>query len=123
MGEDPQEELQAVFAACCNSAAVAATDAKSKGRGWQVVRRDGKDPVSVAWQSFCDNLGDGFVSSRRAKEADWASLLGVAHAVECDISPNGSSTLAIRFRVGDPRLAAAKFNEEIIPSDRPPEPP
>jgi DNA polymerase len=113
MGLDPQADLLALFEACCNPAAVEAPSSRWKGRGWRLVKRESKDPLSVAWQAVCDNLGDGFTASRRVKEADWAKVLGVPEVVECDLSPNGGSTLAVRFRCGDPRSPSLKVNEEI----------
>ena len=122
-GLDPREDLLALFRACLSPEAVAAPDATWKGRAWKLIRREAKDPLSLAWQAVCDNPGEGFTTSRRVKEADWGRLLGVGEAVECDLSPKGGSTLAIRFRCGKARSEYARYNQEIRPPDAPPDPP
>jgi len=122
MGLDPRDDLLALFNACCSKEAAPAPASTWKGRGWRLVRREAGDPVSLTWQAVCDNLGDGFATSRRVKEADWSRLLGTTEAVECDISPNGGSSLAIRFRCGDPRSKNGRFNEEIRRGPPPAEP-
>ncbi len=120
MGLDPRADLLELFAACCSPEATPAKDGKWKGRGWKLVRREGTDCLSKAWLRVCDNLGDGFTSSRRAKEVDWAQVLQVDRPVEFDSSPNGGSTLGVRFRQGKPRSPDLKVNEEIRGANRPP---
>src|SRR5262249_17527403 len=112
-GLDPKEDLLALFTACCGPKAATAPASTWKGRGWRLVRREATDPLSGAWLRVCDTPGNGFTTSRRVKEADWSRVLGTEFAVECDLSPNGGSSLAIRFRAGNPRSPSAKFNEEI----------
>lgn len=107
------DDLLQLFHACCDLKAVSAAASTWKGRGWCLVRRDGTDVVSNAWRAVCDDQGDGFVSSRRVKEIDWASALGSDEPVECDISPHGQTSLAIRFRVGDARSPKMQVNQEI----------
>lgn len=119
---DSRADLIALYRACCDAAAVAATGSTWKGRGWKLIKRTGADPLSQRWQGVCDDLGDGFISSRRVKEADWAEVLGSEEAVECDYSENGKSTLAIRFRCGDPRSPKLRVNEEIKSPPRDDEP-
>jgi DNA polymerase len=124
-GLDPTADLLALFEACCSPDAVQAPPATWKGRGWKLVRREGADRLSHCWQVLCDNTGDGFVTSRRAKETDWARLLGLDETVECDLSPNGKSALAVRFRVGSARSKHLRVNEEIRnppPAQASPEP-
>ena len=117
IGLDPKDELLTLFQVCCSGKAIAAPETTWKGRGWKYIKRDGADALSQHWQHVCDNLNDGFVNSRRVKETDWALILGVADAVECDLAPNGKSALAIRFRCGSPRSKDLKVNEEIaVPS-------
>jgi hypothetical protein len=119
IGLDPKDELLTLFRLCCSDMAIAAPDKTWKGRGWRYVKRDGADPLSRHWQRVCDNLQEGFVTSRRVKEADWAQLLGVNDAVECDLTPNGKSAVGIRFRCGKSRARDLKVNEEItvLPPD------
>lgn len=123
MGLDPRDDLLALFRACCSSQAVTASCTTWKGRGWRLIQRMASDPVSLAWQAVCDNQHEGFTTSRRVKEADWARLLDVEQVVECDISPDGNTTLAIRFRCGKSRSPQVRFNEEIQRRSPPPEPP
>jgi DNA polymerase len=123
MGLDPKADLLALFEACCSPQAIAAPSSTWKGRGWLRAQRDGADPVSRAWQAVCDNLGQGYISSRRAKEVDWAHLLGVEMPVELDISPNGGSTVGLRFRSGNPRSDKMKVNSEIRRENAPTEKP
>jgi DNA polymerase len=114
-GLDPKADLLALYDACCGPGAAPAPATSWRGPGWKLIRRDGTDTLSKRWQAVCDNTGDGFVSSRRVKEADWARLLGLSEPVECDLSPNGMSTLAIRFRMGSARSKRLKVNEELKP--------
>ncbi|NLX98220.1 MAG: hypothetical protein GXY83_18835 [Rhodopirellula sp.] len=111
------DDLLRLFHACCDPKAVLAPASTWKGRGWCLVRRDGTDIVSEAWRTVCDDPGDGFVSSRRVKEIDWASALGIDESVECDISPHGQTSLAIRFRIGDARSPKMQVNQEITRRD------
>jgi DNA polymerase len=114
LGLDPKADLVALFEACCSPTAAPAPDSTWKGRGWKLIKRDAVDALSQRWLAVCDNPGDGFVTSRRAKEADWSQVLGTADAVECDVSENGKSALAIRFRSGASRSKSLKVNEELI---------
>ncbi len=121
MGLDPRDDLLALFHACCSPQAITAPGGKWKGSGWCLVKRVGDDPVSIAWENVCDNLPDGFTTSRRVKEADWAQLLGADRPVECDISANGGSALAIRFRCGNPRSPYTTYNADIPRRIQPPD--
>lgn len=121
-GLDPKDDLLALFVACCAPEAIAAPTSTWKGKGWKLIKRDGMDALSQRWLTVCDNVGEGFVSSRRVKETDWAQLLNVEEAAECDLVANGKSALAIRFRCGNPRSSKMRANEEIKPQE-PPEPP
>lgn len=123
MGLDPQAELLALFQACCSQQAVVAPSSTWKGQGWRLIRRECQNPLSTSWQAVCDNMGEGFISSRRVKEADWARLLGADSPVECDLAPNGGSSLAIRFRTGNPRSPKARYNQDISRGPQPPGPP
>jgi DNA polymerase len=122
-GQDPHADLLALFHACCHKDAVQAP-ARWTGRGWKLVHRGRKDPVSLAWIAVCDNASEGFTQSRRVKEQDWARLLGCKGPVECDISSNGDSTVGIRFRRGAPRSPKMRVNEELLrgPDSLPPTP-
>ena len=112
-GRDFSDELSALFEACCSAEAVVASTCTWKGRGWRLVRRNETDPVSKVWRAVCDNTGKGFTSSRRAQEVDWAGQLKHPVPIECDLLPNGGSTLALRFRCGKSRSPSLKVNEEI----------
>jgi DNA polymerase bacteriophage-type len=123
LGLDPREDLLRLYEACCSPQAVVAPEGRWRGRGWRLVSKGAQDPLSVAWWAVCDNPGDGFTSSRRVKEADWAGVLGAAAPVECDLLLNGGSTLGIRFRSGGARSHALRVNGEIERGECPPGPP
>lgn len=123
MGLDPDDDLLALFAACCSTEAMPVPSTTLKGKGWKLIKRESTDALSQRWIAVCDNMADGFITSRRVKERDWAQLLGVTEPVECDLKPNGKQALGIRFRIGNPRSPSLKVNEEItVPPPSPPDP-
>lgn len=114
LGIDPKADLLALFAGCCReSVSLPKKGSKFDGPGWKLIQREHQTELANAWRAVCDDLNDGFTSSRRVKEVDWGQLLGVSGAVECDVMPNGGSTVAIRFRMGKLRGKNTCFNEQI----------
>ena len=76
LGLDPKADLLALFQACCDTSASAASESTWKGKGWKQIHRHQEDNLSRAWKTVCDDLNDGFCQSRRVKEVDWSQILG-----------------------------------------------
>jgi hypothetical protein len=112
--EEGTESLKALFAAACAAPPIGGADAKRwKGRGWRVITREQQTDLAEAWRLVCD---EGFTSSRRCTEVDWARLLGVPEPVAFEIRAHGTK-VAVRW-VRRRSHTDYDANDEIFHSDK-----
>jgi hypothetical protein len=82
------------FDAVCAAPPISGPDASRwKGRGWKLIRQERDTTLNHLWEQLCD---EGYSSSERCNEQDWASLLGVDGPILFESRAHGL-TVAVRF--------------------------
>lgn len=120
--EDENENtLKRFFKAVCNAPSLDGdkTRQKFQGTGWKLIRKSEETELRELWTQLCTNEASGFIESERCRECDWAHELNFQQGEICfDLASHGGSTVAVRFRVGDPRSKTVAYNDQIQGNER-----
>jgi hypothetical protein len=77
----------------------AAVRAAANGDGYAHIEVGATDPLATLWDGMCDStlFWRTRRQSRRVLEADWKTLTGSAQPVACEIKPDGTTGVRVRF--------------------------